>query len=112
MAPIFTVMGATGAQGSSVVDHALKAGVYKVRAVTRNPNSEKAKALAAKGAEVVQADVNDEESLVKAFHVSCRSYLQFRKIHLTYTNRAQRQSMVSPIFSSHSQKVVPRKPRG
>lgn len=71
MAPIFTVMGATGAQGGSVVDHALKAGVYKVRAVTRNPNSEKAKALAAKGAEVVQADVNDEESLVKAFDVSC-----------------------------------------
>jgi len=74
MAPIFTVMGATGAQGSSVVDHALKAGVYKVRAVTRNPNSEKAKALAAKGAEVVQADVNDEESLVKAFHGSTAIY--------------------------------------
>jgi uncharacterized protein YbjT (DUF2867 family) len=70
MAPILTVIGATGAQGGSVVEHALKAGVYKVRAVTRNPNSDKGKALAAKGAEVVQADVNDEESLVKAFHVS------------------------------------------
>jgi len=111
MSPIFTVLGATGAQGGSVVDHALKAGVYKVRAVTRNPNSEKGKALAAKGAEVVQADVNDEESLVKAFHVSCRSYLQFRKIHLTYENRAQQQSMVSPTFLSPSQKAVPRKVR-
>jgi hypothetical protein len=69
MAPILTVIGATGAQGSSVVDHALKAGTYRVRAVTRNPNGEKAKALSAKGVEVVQADVNDEESLVKAFSV-------------------------------------------
>jgi len=74
MAPIFTVIGATGAQGGSVVDLALKAGTYKVRAVTRNPNSEKGKFLAAKGAEVVQADVNDEESLVKAFHGSTAIY--------------------------------------
>ena len=83
MAPIFTVIGATGVQGGSVVDLALKAGTYKVRAVTRNPNSDKGKALAAKGAEVVQADVNDEESLVKAFHVSCPPYFPISISHLT-----------------------------
>jgi uncharacterized protein YbjT (DUF2867 family) len=38
-----------------------------VRAVTRDPSSEKAKALAAKGAEIVSADLDDIESLRKAF---------------------------------------------
>ena len=70
MVPILTVVGATGAQGGSVVDAALKAGVYKVRAITRNTSSEKAKALAARGVEVVKADLNDLASLVGAFQVS------------------------------------------
>jgi uncharacterized protein YbjT (DUF2867 family) len=69
MSQIFTVLGATGAQGSAVVNQALKDGVYKVRATTRNVNGEQAKALQARGVEVVSADVNSEESLVKAFHV-------------------------------------------
>jgi uncharacterized protein YbjT (DUF2867 family) len=70
MAPILTVIGATGAQGGSVVNQALKDGKYKVRAITRNVNSDKAKALASRGVEVVAADVNDEQSLTKAFEVS------------------------------------------
>jgi uncharacterized protein YbjT (DUF2867 family) len=53
-----------------VVDAALKSGIYKVRAVTRNVNSDKAKALAARGVELVTANLNDEESLIKAFDVS------------------------------------------
>ncbi len=69
MSPILSVIGATGAQGSSVVNSALKDGTYKVRAITRKVDSDKAKALAAKGVEVVAADLNDEESLVKAFEV-------------------------------------------
>jgi uncharacterized protein YbjT (DUF2867 family) len=69
MAPILTVIGATGAQGSSIVAHALQSGVYKVRAITRNTTSPKAKALEAQGVEVVSADVNDEASLTKAFEV-------------------------------------------
>lgn len=43
---------------------------WKVRAVTRNPQSESAKKLAERGIEVVQADMDDEESLKKAFEVS------------------------------------------
>ncbi len=70
MSPILTVIGATGAQGSSVIAHALKVGTYKVRAITRNTTSDKAKALAAQGVEVVTANINDEESLIKAFEVS------------------------------------------
>jgi len=72
--PILTVVGATGAQGGSVVDSALAAGQYHVRAITRNTTSDKAKALVARGAEVVSADLNDESSLVAAFAGSTAIY--------------------------------------
>lgn len=78
MAPILTIIGATGAQGSSVVNSALQDGIYKVRAITRNVNSEKAKALAARGVELATADVNSEQSLTKAFEVRANySYTQY-----------------------------------
>ncbi|EKG13553.1 NmrA-like protein [Macrophomina phaseolina MS6] len=64
---VIVVTGATGTQGSSVVHVLLQTGEWHVRAVTRNPDGEKAKALAAKGAEVVAADYDDEESVRKAF---------------------------------------------
>jgi len=66
---ILAVVGATGAQGSGLVRAVLsdRRGGYAVRALTRNPGSEKAKELARLGAEVVAADVDDVESLKKAF---------------------------------------------
>ncbi|KAK0457232.1 putative hscarg dehydrogenase [Desarmillaria tabescens] len=63
---LIVVFGATGNQGGSVVASFLENKAYVVRAVTRNPDSDKAKALAANGAEVVAADLNDQKSLVKA----------------------------------------------
>lgn len=72
--PILTVIGATGAQGGSVVDAAIAAGKYKVRAITRNTSSDKAKALIARGAEVASADLNNEESLIAAFAGSSAIY--------------------------------------
>jgi uncharacterized protein YbjT (DUF2867 family) len=42
-------------------------GGFAVRAITRDPNKDNAKALAAKGAEVVSANLDDVESLKKAF---------------------------------------------
>jgi uncharacterized protein YbjT (DUF2867 family) len=66
---IIAVMGATGAQGGGVVRAILrdKAGGFAARAITRNPGSEKAKALAAAGAEVVAADASDQKSLERVF---------------------------------------------
>ncbi|KAH8655221.1 hypothetical protein BX600DRAFT_482825 [Xylariales sp. PMI_506] len=61
------VTGATGSQGGGVVNVMKKTPGWKVRAVTRNPESESAKKLAAEGVEVVQASFDDEASLVKAF---------------------------------------------
>ncbi|KAF7556801.1 hypothetical protein G7Z17_g1152 [Cylindrodendrum hubeiense] len=65
-----SVVGATGTQGGSVVRALVKDGSYHVRAITRNPQSDGGKALAKSGAQVVQADVNDYNSLEKAFEGS------------------------------------------
>ncbi|KAJ4992423.1 NmrA-like family protein [Stagonosporopsis vannaccii] len=61
------VLGATGNQGGSVVNTYLQDSQWKIRAVTRNVNSEKAKKLASRGVEVVSADLGDPTSLEKAF---------------------------------------------
>jgi uncharacterized protein YbjT (DUF2867 family) len=66
---IIAVVGATGAQGGGLVRAIMAdpASGFTARAITRDVNSEKAKALAALGAEVVAANVDDVESLKKAF---------------------------------------------
>jgi uncharacterized protein YbjT (DUF2867 family) len=66
---IIAVIGATGAQGGGLVQAILndRSGEFAARAVTRKPDSEKARALAARGAEVVAADADDEASLRAAF---------------------------------------------
>lgn len=60
------VTGATGRQGGAAVRHLLQDG-WRVRAVTRKPQSTKARALAAAGAEVVKGDMGDRGSLEPAF---------------------------------------------
>jgi len=66
---IIAVVGATGQQGSGLVKAILAdpSGGFAARAITRNPNSDKAKELARLGAEVVAGDVDDEASLTRAF---------------------------------------------
>src|SRR5438034_11177531 len=66
---IIAVMGATGSQGGGLVQAILNdpTGGFAARAITRDVNSEKAKALRSRGAEVVAADIDNEESLKKAF---------------------------------------------
>lgn len=66
---IIAIVGATGAQGGGVARAILndKNGGFTARALTRDPSSAKARALAEAGAEVVNADVNDEASLARAF---------------------------------------------
>lgn len=63
------VIGATGAQGGGLV-RAILADPdrpFAARAITRNPESEKARALADTGAEVVHGDADDPASLERAF---------------------------------------------
>lgn len=66
---VIAVVGATGAQGGGLARAILndKNGTFVVRALTRDVNSDKARALASAGAEVVAADLDDPRSLEKAF---------------------------------------------
>ena len=73
---VIAVAGATGAQGGGLVRAILSdpSGGFAARALTRNVNSEKAKELAKLGAEVVAADVENVESLKKAFQGAYGAY--------------------------------------
>jgi len=66
---VIAVLCATGAQGSGLVRAIMsdKSGEFTVRALTRDVNSDKAKALKNLGAEVVAVDIDNYESLKKAF---------------------------------------------
>ena len=59
------ITGATGHQGGAVA-HALLAAGHGVAAMTRHPDGEKARSLAAAGAEIVRGDLDDEASLRRA----------------------------------------------
>ena len=67
--PVIAVVGATGAQGSGLVRAILQDPErrFTARAITRKPDSDRARALAAQGAEVVAADTDDPSSLDRAF---------------------------------------------
>lgn len=73
---IISVVGATGAQGGGLARAILKDpdGGFAVRAITRNPDSEKARALADAGAEVVQADLDEADTVGKAFEGAWGAY--------------------------------------
>ncbi len=66
---VIAVVGATGAQGGGLVRAILddNSGEFAVRALTRDVNSPRAQELARMGAEVVAANVDDIESLKRAF---------------------------------------------
>src|SRR5437867_3583073 len=66
---VIAVVGATGTQGGGLANAILSDpnSEFAVRAVTRDPGKDSAKALAAKGAQVVSANLDDVESLKKAF---------------------------------------------
>src|SRR5262245_17998463 len=59
------ITGATGRQGGAVA-HALNGKGFALRAMTRKPDSDAAKALASKGVELVKGDLDDAASLKNA----------------------------------------------
>ncbi len=70
------VVGATGQQGGALAKAILDdpEDRFTCRALTRNPDSEAARALADQGADVVAADLDDEGSLVRAFEGAYGAY--------------------------------------
>ncbi|KAJ7641255.1 hypothetical protein FB45DRAFT_899778 [Roridomyces roridus] len=67
---IVSVFGASGLQGSSVVEALLRDGTFTPRALTRSPTSEAGLKLQERGVEVVAADSSSKESLVEALRGS------------------------------------------
>jgi len=74
---IIVVFGATGSQGGGLANAILndKKSEFTVRAVTRDSSSDKSKALSDSGAEVVEADINDFDSVKKALRGAYGAYI-------------------------------------
>lgn len=77
--PIIAVFGATGNQGNSVahfiLDSAHLSTQYTVRAISRDTQNPKMGALAAKGAQLAQADLDDLASLAVALESASYMFL-------------------------------------
>jgi uncharacterized protein YbjT (DUF2867 family) len=73
---IIVVFGATGAQGGGLVRSILSDSNsgFSVRAVTRNPNSNQARELEKMGAEVVQGDIDDPQSMKRVLNGAYGAY--------------------------------------
>jgi len=107
---IIAVVGATGAQGGGLV-RAIQSdpeGGFRARALTRNVESEKAQALAELGADVVAADVDDPESIRRAFDGAYGAYcVTFYWEHFSpEKEKAQIQTMAEAAKGAGLQHVV------
>jgi uncharacterized protein YbjT (DUF2867 family) len=73
---LITVFGATGAQGGGLAKAILNDSTseFTVRAITRDPKSEKAMELSRMGAEVVAGDIDDLESVKRAMEGAYGAY--------------------------------------
>src|SRR6188768_3420277 len=60
------ITGATGRQGGATLRHLAKRGGFKLRALTRKPDGDAAKAVSKLGAEIVEGDFDDAGSLERA----------------------------------------------
>ncbi|KAM9980932.1 hypothetical protein ACTFIY_003246 [Dictyostelium cf. discoideum] len=65
MTKLISVFGASGQQGGGVVQALLKNPNYKVRALTRNPESETSLKLKEQGVEVVKCDDSDSKQVIQ-----------------------------------------------
>ncbi|KUJ18857.1 NAD(P)-binding protein [Mollisia scopiformis] len=67
MSKLLVIVGVTGNQGRGVAETFLKDPTWKIRGTSRDPTKESSQDLAAKGIEIVYGDVDDVDSLKKAF---------------------------------------------
>ncbi|MCW2877767.1 MAG: nucleoside-diphosphate sugar epimerase [Sphaerisporangium sp.] len=107
---IIAVVGATGQQGGGLARAILDdpAGQFAVRAITRRPDSDAAKALADRGAEVVTADLDDEASLTKALRGAYGAYFvtAFWEYNSVEREQAQARAMAAAAKAAGLQHVI------
>ena len=107
---IIAVVGATGAQGGGLV-HAIlsdSGSGFTVRALTRKVGSDKAKELAKLGAEVVEANLDDVESLKRAFAGAYGAFLvtNYWELFSPEKELAQANHMVQAAKHANLQHVI------
>jgi uncharacterized protein YbjT (DUF2867 family) len=97
---IIAVVGATGQQGGGLVRAILDDpdGGFAVRALTRDPDSPAARVLAARGAEVVAANLDDETSLRAALAGAYGAY--FVTAFWEYNDVAREQSQARNLANA------------
>ncbi|KAF9159543.1 hypothetical protein DFQ26_006416 [Actinomortierella ambigua] len=110
---ILVVFGATGNQGGSVIDTFLSdphlTSRYHLRAVTRDASRPAAKALQAKGAEVVEGDVDDTASLARVLNGAHIVFLTTMSIYdeqLRQREERQVRAVVDAIATGGTSKTV------
>jgi uncharacterized protein YbjT (DUF2867 family) len=107
---IIAVLGATGAQGGGLVRAILRdpQSGFAARAITRNAGSEKARELAKMGAEVVAADIDNPDSIKKAFDGAYGAYcVTFFWAHLSPEKEiAEVQTMATSAKSAGLKHVI------
>lgn len=107
---IIVVFGATGAQGGGVARAILSDpnSEFSVRAATRDVNSDKAKELAQLGAELVEADIDDEASIEKALKGAYGAYfVTFYWAHFSpQRERAQAHNMAKAAKAAGLQHAI------
>jgi uncharacterized protein YbjT (DUF2867 family) len=107
---LIAVVGATGAQGGGLVRAILadRTGGFAARAITRDPNSAKARALADAGAEVVAGDLDDETSLAKALAGALGAYFvtNFWEHFSPEKEQAQARNMAAAAKRADVQHVI------
>ena len=96
---LIAVIGATGNQGGALARAILSnpgGPDVRLRAITRNPDSAKARAMATQGAEVVAADIDDAASLISAFAGACGQNVQRASVAPTCPNGGKSTKSSSP----------------
>jgi uncharacterized protein YbjT (DUF2867 family) len=107
---IIAVVGATGQQGGglarAILDDA--EGRFAVRAITRRPGSDAAKALADRGAEVVTADLDDRASLTGALRGAYGAFFvtAFWEHNSVEREQAQARGMAAAAKAAGLQHVI------
>jgi uncharacterized protein YbjT (DUF2867 family) len=107
---IIAVVGATGQQGGGLARAILDdpAGQFAVRAITRRPDSDAAKALADRGAEIVTGDLDDEASLTKALQGAYGAFFvtAFWEYNSVEREQAQARAMAAAAKAAGLQHAV------
>ncbi|KAL4876982.1 hypothetical protein BJY04DRAFT_199085 [Aspergillus karnatakaensis] len=88
MAKLIVIVGVTGIQGSSIATTFLALPNWKVRGISRSPDSTASKALISRGVEIIQGDLDDKSSLAAAFVGATVIYANTDWVtHFTYALR-------------------------